>query len=200
MIRWLLDGQEVGPYTPPMEQTTDTTPSPDQGITWDDAGLVPGRIMTGTVSIIVDFGVFVDFGALHGLIHISELTWLHVNHPSEVLAVGDTVTVQVLDVNRDRQRLSVSLKQLQEDPWQVFVTGHQARDVVDGTVTKIVTFGAFVQVADGVEGLVHLSEIADHPVDRVRDVMSIGDAVRVSIVDVDGDRRRLSLSIKRVSE
>jgi small subunit ribosomal protein S1 len=137
---------------------------------------------------------------MDGLIHISELSWSHVNHPSEVLDIGQTVRVQVLDIDRERQRISLGLKQTQTDPWQQVLESYQEGDVVQGTVTKVVTFGAFVEILPGVEGLVHISELAQHHVENPREVVSQGDQVNVRILEVDADRRRLSLSLKRVED
>jgi len=162
--------------------------------------LNPGDVVEGTISNIVDFGAFVDLDGMDGLIHISELSWSHVNHPSEVLDIGQTVKVQVLDIDRERQRISLGLKQTQTDPWQQVLESYQEGDVVQGTVTKVVTFGAFVEILPGVEGLVHISELAQHHVENPREVVSQGDKVNVRILEVDADRRRLSLSLKRVEE
>jgi small subunit ribosomal protein S1 len=160
--------------------------------------LQPGLIIEGQISNIVDFGAFVDLDGIDGLIHISELSWSHVNHPSEILNIGDTVQVKVLDIDRDRQRISLGLKQTQEDPWQRVVDTYNVGDELEGTVTKVVTFGAFVEILDGVEGLVHISELAAHHVENPREVVQPGDVVRVKILEIDSERRRLSLSIKRV--
>ena len=160
--------------------------------------LQPGLIVEGQISNIVDFGAFVDLNGIDGLIHISELSWSHVNHPSEILSIGDTVQVKVLDIDRDRQRISLGLKQTQEDPWQRVVDTYNVGDELEGTVTKVVTFGAFVEILDGVEGLVHISELANHHVENPREVVQPGDDVRVKILEIDSDRRRLSLSVKRV--
>jgi small subunit ribosomal protein S1 len=160
--------------------------------------LQPGMIVEGQISNIVDFGAFVDLNGIDGLIHISELSWSHVNHPSEVLSIGDTVQVKVLDIDRDRQRISLGLKQTQEDPWQRVVDTYNVGDELEGTVTKVVTFGAFVEILDGVEGLVHISELANHHVENPREVVQPGDDVRVKILEIDTERRRLSLSVKRV--
>jgi small subunit ribosomal protein S1 len=160
--------------------------------------LQPGMIVEGQISNIVDFGAFVDLNGIDGLIHISELSWSHVNHPSEVLNIGDTVQVKVLDIDRDRQRISLGLKQTQEDPWQRVVDTYNVGDELEGTVTKVVTFGAFVEILDGVEGLVHISELANHHVENPREVVQPGDDVKVKILEIDSDRRRLSLSVKRV--
>jgi small subunit ribosomal protein S1 len=162
--------------------------------------LNPGDVVEGTISNIVDFGAFVDLDGMDGLIHISELSWSHVNHPSEVLEIGQTVKVQVLDIDRERQRISLGLKQTQTDPWQQVLESYQEGDVVQGAVTKVVTFGAFVEILPGVEGLVHISELAQHHVENPREIVSQGDKVHVRILEVDAERRRLSLSLKRVED
>ena len=160
--------------------------------------LEPGQVVEGKISNIVDFGAFVDLDGIDGLIHISELSWSHVNHPSEVLSIGDTVRVKVLDIDRDRQRISLGLKQTQEDPWQRVLNEYKEGDVVDGKVTKIVAFGAFVQILPGVEGLVHISELAQHHVENPAEVVKPGDELQVKVLEIDDTRRRLSLSVKRV--
>jgi small subunit ribosomal protein S1 len=162
--------------------------------------LQPGLVVEGQISNIVDFGAFVDLDGIDGLIHISELSWSHVNHPSEILEIGDTVQVKVLDIDRDRQRISLGLKQTQEDPWQRIVDTYNVGDELEGTVTKVVTFGAFVEILDGVEGLVHISELAVHHVESPREVVHPGDEIRVKILEIDSERRRLSLSAKRVED
>ena len=162
--------------------------------------LSPGDVIEGQISNIVDFGAFVDLDGMDGLIHISELSWSHVNHPSEVLDIGQTVQVKVLDIDRDRQRISLGLKQTQSDPWQQVLDSYREDDVVEGRVAKVVTFGAFVEILPGVEGLVHISELAAHHVENPREVVAQGQAVNVRILEIDGDRRRLSLSLKRVEE
>jgi small subunit ribosomal protein S1 len=160
--------------------------------------LSPGTEVEGVISNIVDFGAFVDLDGIDGLIHISELSWSHVNHPSEVLEIGQTVRVKVLDVDRDRQRISLGLKQTQTDPWQRVIDETRQGDVVVGRITKVVTFGAFAEILSGVEGLIHISELADHHVENPRDVVAQGDEVNVKVIEIDPERRRLSLSLKRV--
>src|SRR4051794_1946346 len=160
--------------------------------------LQPGLVVEGVISNIVAFGAFVDLNGIDGLIHISEISWSHVNHPSEILNIGDEVQVKVLDIDRDRQRISLGLKQTQEDPWQRVVDTYRVGDELEGAVTKVVTFGAFVEILDGVEGLVHISELANHHVENPREVVQPGDVVRVKVLEIDSDRRRLSLSVKRV--
>ena len=162
--------------------------------------LQPGMVVEGAISNIVDFGAFVDLDGIDGLIHISELSWSHVNHPSEILSIGDLVPVKVLDIDRDRQRISLGLKQTQEDPWQRVIDTYRIGDELEGKVTKVVTFGAFVEIMDGVEGLVHISELAHHHVENPREIVEPGQDVRVKILEIDSERRRLSLSVKRVEE
>ncbi|MBR3234826.1 MAG: 30S ribosomal protein S1 [Atopobiaceae bacterium] len=162
--------------------------------------LQSGMRLKGTVSSIVDFGSFVDLGGIDGLIHISELSWNHVNHPSEVVKVGQEVEVQVLDVDLNRERISLGLKQTTEDPWRTLVKKYPVGAIVEGQVTKLVTFGAFVDLGDGVEGLVHISEMAKQHVDAPAQVCSVGDTVQVKVMEIDLDRRRISLSMKAAAE
>jgi small subunit ribosomal protein S1 len=159
--------------------------------------LTSGEIRDGVVSSVVNFGAFVDLGGMDGLVHVSELSWQHVSHPSEVVSVGDKVKVNVLEVDLDRERISLSIRQTREDPWESFSGAHGVGDVVDGTVTKTVPFGAFVTVADGVEGLVHVSEIGIHHVESPELELSVNQAVKVKITEIEGERRRISLSIKQ---
>jgi small subunit ribosomal protein S1 len=155
----------------------------------------------GTVSSIVNFGAFVDIGGgVDGLVHVSELSWKHVDHPSEVVAVGQEVDVEVLDVDLDRERVSLSLKATQEDPWREFERKHGTGEVITGTVTKLVPFGAFVRVGEGIEGLVHISELSEQHVESPEQVVSVDEQVRVKVVDVDTQRRRISLSMRRAGE
>jgi small subunit ribosomal protein S1 len=159
--------------------------------------LEPGDLRTGTVSSVVNFGAFVDLGGMDGLVHVSELSWQHVSHPSEVVSVGDKVEVKVLEVDQERERISLSIRQTKEDPWDTFAREMEPGTIIDGKVTKTVPFGAFVSVGDGVEGLVHVSEIAIHHVDSPELELSIGQSVRVKVTEIDVDRRRVSLSIKQ---
>ncbi len=159
--------------------------------------LQKGEIRAGVVSSIVNFGAFVDLGGVDGLVHVSELSWKHIDHPSEVVEVGDEVEVEVLDVDLDRERVSLSLKATQEDPWQKFAREHAVGELVDGEVTKLVPFGAFVKVADGIEGLVHISELAERHVEVPEAVVNVGDKIEVKVIDIDTVRRRISLSLKQ---
>ncbi len=158
-----------------------------------------GEVRSGVVSSVVNFGAFVDLGGMDGLVHVSELSWQHVSHPSEVISVGDEVEVRVLEIDRERERISLSIRQTRDDPWESFSEGHNVGDVVDGVVTKTVPFGAFVSITDGVEGLVHVSEIAMHHVESPELELSVGQEVKVKITEIDADRRRISLSIKQAT-
>ena len=162
--------------------------------------LQKGQTRSGVVSSIVNFGAFVDLGGVDGLVHVSELSWKHIDHPSEVVEVGQEVTVEVLDVDMDRERVSLSLKATQEDPWQVFARTHAIGQVVPGRVTKLVPFGAFVRVEDGIEGLVHISELAQRHIDVPEQVVKMGEEIFVKVIDIDLDRRRISLSLKQAND
>jgi len=162
--------------------------------------LEKGQIRKGVVSSIVNFGAFVDLGGVDGLVHVSELSWEHVDHPSKVVEVGQEVTVEVLDVDFERERVSLSLKSTQEDPWQHFARTHQLGQVVPGEVTKLVPFGAFVRVSDGIEGLVHISELSGRHVEIPEQVVNVGDSVFVKVIDIDLERRRISLSLRQAND
>lgn len=162
--------------------------------------LKPGQVRKGVISSIVNFGAFVDLGGVDGLVHVSELSWKHIEHASEVVEVGQEVTVEVLSVEMDRERVSLSLKATQEDPWQVFARTHAINQITPGKVTKLVPFGAFVRVADGIEGLVHISELSAAHVDLAEQVVSVNQEVFVKIIDIDLERRRISLSLKQANE
>ena len=162
--------------------------------------LAKGQVRKGVVSSIVNFGAFVDLGGVDGLVHVSELSWKHIEHASEVVEVGQEVTVEILEVDLERERVSLSLKATQEDPWQVFARTHAIGQVAPGKVTKLVPFGAFVRVAEGIEGLVHISELSGKHVELAEQVVSVGDEVFVKVIDIDLERRRISLSLKQANE
>ena len=162
--------------------------------------LTKGQVRSGVVSSIVNFGAFVDLGGVDGLVHVSELSWKHIDHPSEVVEVGQEVTVEVLDVDMERERVSLSLKATQEDPWQHFARTHAIGQVVPGKVTKLVPFGAFVRVDDGIEGLVHISELAERHVELPEQVVNVADDIFVKVIDIDLERRRISLSLKQAND
>ena len=162
--------------------------------------LAKGQVRKGVVSSIVNFGAFVDLGGVDGLVHVSELSWKHIDHPSEVVEVGQEVEVEVLDVDLERERVSLSLKATQEDPWRQFARTHQIQQIVPGVVTKLVPFGAFVRVEDGIEGLVHISELSEKHVEIPEQVVQVGSEVMVKVIDIDLERRRISLSLKQANE
>ena len=162
--------------------------------------LTKGMRLKGTVSSIVDFGAFVDLGGIDGLVHISELSWNHVNHPSEVVKVGDEVEVEVLDVDLQRERISLGLKQTTEDPWLKLAEAFPIGSIVDGKVTKIVPFGAFIELNENIEGLVHISEMAGRHIDTPAQVAKVGDVVKVKVMEINPERRRISLSMKAAAE
>ena len=162
--------------------------------------LAKGQIRNGVVSSIVNFGAFVDLGGVDGLVHVSELSWKHIDHPSEVVEVGQEVTVEVLDVDMDRERVSLSLKSTQEDPWQHFARTHAISQVVPGKVTKLVPFGAFVRVEEGIEGLVHISELAERHIELPEQIVQVNDDIFVKVIDIDLERRRISLSLKQAND
>jgi len=157
-----------------------------------------GQIRKGAITSIADFGAFVDVDGVDGLVHISELSWNHVKHPSEVVEVNQEVDVEILDIDSEKQRLSLGLKQTQKDPWMEKIKNYSKKDVVNGKVTRIVKFGLFVLIEDGLEGLVHISELADEPVRRPSDVAKIGDELIVRIIDIDFEKRRMAFSVKQV--
>lgn len=162
--------------------------------------LKPGERRKGVISSVVNFGAFVDLGGMDGLIHVSELSWKHVSHPSDVVTIGDEVDVEVLEVDLDRERISLSLKATQQDPWQEFAETHRVGELVYGRVTKLVPFGSFIQVGDNIEGLVHISEMSNHHIDLPEQVVTPGEELWVKIIDVDLEKRRISLSVKQAAE
>ena len=162
--------------------------------------LQKGQVRSGVISSIVNFGAFVDLGGVDGLVHVSELSWKHIDHPNEVVEVGMPVTVEVLEVDFERERVSLSLKATQEDPWQAFARTHTMGQVTSGKVTKLVPFGAFVRVYEGIEGLIHISELAERHVEIPEQVVRVDDEIMVKIIDIDLERRRVSLSLKQANE
>ena len=162
--------------------------------------LQKGQVRKGVVSSIVNFGAFVDLGGVDGLVHVSELSWKHIDHPSEVVEVGQEVEVEVLHVDLERERVSLSLKATQEDPWRQFARTHAIQQIVPGKVTKLVPFGAFVRVEEGIEGLVHISELSERHIEVADQVVQVGDDVMVKVIDIDLERRRISLSLKQANE
>jgi small subunit ribosomal protein S1 len=164
------------------------------------AELQEGDIRKGEVISLCDFGAFVDLGGADGLIHLSELSWRRVSHPSEVLKVGDEVEVYVINVDRERKRIGLSLKRLEPDPWSVIAERYQVGQLVEGTITKLVKFGAFARIFDDdIEGLVHLSELSEERISHPREVVQEGDVRTLRIIRIDPDQRRIGLSLKRVA-
>lgn len=162
--------------------------------------LFPGDVCQGRVTNLCSFGAFVDLGGLEGLVHVSELSWGRVGHPQDVLASGQPVEVYVINVDRGRGRVGLSLKRLQPDPWQFVEERYQIGQVVDGVVTHVVDFGAFARVEEGLEGLIHVSELAEGEVSHPRNVISVGDVVRALIINIDSERRRMGLSLRQLDE
>jgi small subunit ribosomal protein S1 len=160
--------------------------------------LKPGDVREGRVTNLCSFGAFIDLGGFEGLIHISELSWGRVGHPSDVLQPGQTVTVYILNVEPERERVGLSLKRLQPNPWQSVETHYQVGQIVEGTVTHVVDFGAFVLVEEGLEGLIHVSELSSgNPCDPRR-VLQDGDGVLVEVLNIDGARRRMGLRLEQI--
>lgn len=162
--------------------------------------LKEGDVLSGTVTSVADFGVFVDLGGVDGMIHLSEMSWTKIGHPRDVVQVGDQVQVQVLNVERERERIALSLKRLTKEPWQTVEERYQAGDLVNGTITKLASFGAFARLDDNIEGLIHISELADRRINHPKEVVKEGDTLQLRVIRVDAARRRLGLSLKRASE
>lgn len=162
--------------------------------------LQEGDIYTGVVTGICEFGAFVDIGGIEGLIHLSELSWTKVSHPSEVVKVGDKVEVYVLEVDRERSKVSLSLKRIHPEPWSTVEEKYRVGQFVEGTVTKLAPFGAFVQIEDGIEGLIHISELSFQRINHPKEVVKVGDILRLQIISLDPVHRRMGLSLKRVAE
>jgi small subunit ribosomal protein S1 len=162
--------------------------------------LQPGQVVTGVVTNVCDFGAFVDLGGIEGLIHVSEVSWSRVGHPRDVLSNNQTVQVSVLSVDPDQGRVALSLKRLRPDPWANVEQRYTVGEVIEGVVTNVVNFGAFVCVEEGLEGLIHVSELADGHFLHPRNVVREGDRLRASIVSIDGSGRRLGLSLRRLAQ
>ncbi len=159
-----------------------------------------GQVCRGVVSSLCSFGAFVDLGGAEGLIHLSELSWRRVRHPKEVVKVGDEVEVYVLRLDHDKKQIALSLKRLQPEPWALVEEKYELGQLVEGIVTNVVDFGAFAEIEEGVEGLIHISELANAPVSHPKEVVKRGDLLLLRIVRIDTRRKRLGLSLKRVLE
>jgi small subunit ribosomal protein S1 len=164
------------------------------------SSLETGQKVTGVVRSIAPFGVFVDLGGIDGLVHKSELSWNKVNNPETAYEIGNEVEAEVIDINHERGRISLSIRRLQPDPWQESVAKYKIGDVIDGTVTKLVNFGAFVRVEEGLEGLIHISELSHQRVAHPGDVVQEGQEVKLRIISLDSERHRLGLSLKQAED
>ncbi|MEN9937129.1 MAG: hypothetical protein RLZZ387_3708 [Chloroflexota bacterium] len=164
------------------------------------SSLKEGDVRPGVVTSVCDFGAFVDIGGADGLVHLSELSWSRVKHPSEVLRPGDNVNVYVLSVDNDRKRIALSIKRTQNEPWTTIGTRYQLGQVVEGTITQLASFGAFARIEDGVEGLIHVSEMGDGRAQHPREVVQEGDIVQVRIIRIDPARKRMGLSMRQGGE
>jgi small subunit ribosomal protein S1 len=162
--------------------------------------LQEGAIVTGTVTSVQDFGVFVDLGGVDGMIHLSELSWTKIERPRDVVKVGDKIQVQVLSVDRERERIALSLKRTQPEPWSTVEERYKVGQLVTGTITKLATFGAFARLEDNIEGLIHISELADRRIQHPKEVVKEGDTLQLRVIRIDAARRRLGLSLKRATE
>ncbi|MBV7273525.1 30S ribosomal protein S1 [Clostridium sp. PL3] len=165
---------------------------------WND--IKSGEKRKGIVSRLTKFGAFVDLGGVDGLIHLSQLSWKKVNNPSDVVSVGDKVEVYVLETDKENNRISLALKDVSEDPWNNVLQEYKIGSIVEGTISKFLNFGAFVELESGIEGLVHISEISEERILKPSDVLSIGSKVKVKILDIDGEAKKMSLSIKEALE
>lgn len=162
------------------------------------AELEEGDIVTGEVTSLADFGAFVDLGGADGLVHISELSWERVNHPSEVVSIGDEVEVQVIRVDEERKRIGLSMKRLEPEPWADIDERYQTGDLVHGVITKLTSFGAFARIDEGIEGLIHISELAERLLNHPSEVVQAGDEVTLRIIRIEPERRRIGLSLRQV--
>ncbi len=164
------------------------------------AEIEDGKHYTGTVKSLTSYGAFVDIGGVDGMVHISELSWSRIKHPSEVVKVGDTVDVYVISADSEKKKISLGMKDHSQDPWTVFTSTYQVGDVANVRIVKLMTFGAFAEIVPGVDGLIHISQIADHRIDKPSDVLAEGDKVDVKITDVDMENKKVSLSIRALLE
>ncbi|NLZ45165.1 MAG: S1 RNA-binding domain-containing protein, partial [Clostridiales bacterium] len=159
-----------------------------------------GMEIEGTVKSILDYGVFVDLGGVDGLIRKPDLSWGRIKHPSDVVSVGEKITVSIKDIDRENNKISLSYKKASDNPWQIFMTKYNKEDVESVKIVSITSFGAFAQIIDGIDGLIHISQIANQRVNNVADILSVGDVVDAKIIDIDADQKRISLSIRALIE
>lgn len=159
-----------------------------------------GNHYTGRVKSLTSYGAFVDIGGVDGMVHISELSWQRIKHPSEVVNVGDTIEVTVKDVDFEKKKISLTYKKAEDNPWEILKRDYNVGDVVDAVIVSMTTYGAFARVIPGIDGLIHISQIADHHVEKPSDELKIGEEVKVKIIEIDFDRKRVSLSIRALKE
>lgn len=165
---------------------------------WANAEI--GKTYVGKVKSLTSFGAFVDLGGIDGMVHISELSWNRLKHPSEVVSVGDTLEVYIKDLNAEENRISLGFKKAEDNPWEIFKSKYAVDDVVKATIVSTTSFGAFAQIIDGVDGLIHISQLADKKVENVKDIVSVGDVVDVKIIDIDDESKRISISMRALLE
>ena len=165
---------------------------------WESTSI--GDTFTGKVKSLTSFGAFVDLGGIDGMVHISELSWKRLRHPSEVVSIGDTLEVYIKDLDKESGRISLGHRKSEENPWEIFMNNYKVGDVVNVTIVSITAYGAFAQIIDGVDGLIHISRIANRKVENVKDVLSVGDEVTVKITNIEEDRKRVSISIRDVED
>ena len=159
-----------------------------------------GKRYTGTVKSMTSYGVFVDIGGVDGMVHITDLSWSRIKHPNEVVSIGETLEVYVISFDPEKKKISLGMKDHSQDPWTVFTTTYQVGDTANVRIVKLMTFGAFAEVVPGVDGLIHISQLADHRVEKPGDVVAEGDKVDVKITDVDMENKKISLSIRALLE
>ena len=165
---------------------------------WAEAEV--GKVYKGEVKSITNYGAFVDLGGIDGMVHISELSWKRINHPSEVVKVGDVIEVYIKELDKENNRISLGYKKAEDNPWEKFKNSYEVGDVIDAKIVSITPFGAFAQIIDGVDGLIHISQLADKHVQNVKDIVSIGDVVKVKIIDIDIENKRISISMRALLE
>ncbi len=165
---------------------------------WEDAEI--GKTYQGEVKSLTSYGAFVDLGGIDGMVHISELSWKRIKHPSEVVSVGDVVEVYIKELDKENNRISLGYKKSSDNPWEKFKSNYAVGDTIPVTIVSITPFGAFAQIIDGVDGLIHISQLADKRVENVKDIVSVGDTVDVKIIDIDIDNKRISISMRALLE
>ena len=164
------------------------------------ASIEIGKVYTGTVKSITNYGAFVDLGGVDGMIHISELSWTRIKHPTDIVHVGDTVEVYIKDLDTEKRKISLGYKRTEDNPWEILRKTYKVGDVIDAKIVSIAQFGAFASVLPGVDGLIHISQIANQKINNIKDIISVGDTVKVLIQDIDFDKKRIGLSMRALEE